>query len=559
MNEANEHEYLLGYFLKDLADINILDVLSGVLESSCDLNQIFCPEISEYLKEATQYDILNFIEQSGLDDNSKFLILSCALKNSRKDSEWILYNITKLLNNICNNNSEFNRSQLVVYAMLTLGAFKEGEEGCPLPLSILAKELRTFAPRLAIIYGLKAAQMGLAEGALYVPGCSNDLGLGLDFNVDLTGIKSLRKILNISGDVTLPIIPLNEADGYNRTTFCKPETKILPKPAGASEHYIFQDRKASYEIPGISVHHFEGGYYSIDTTYVGRTNFYVFDKNKNCINELSHGFAPFITEDVLQIDQDVCVLDDSFSGAMNICHFILDRLARMPIYESVNTNVVYAISDSFPYYKELIDLVGISQKFIFFDAKRTTIKCKNLYVSSDTKTDFFHPLHMGAGWAIDYLDNLFFKLTGSGPSPSKRILISRADAKGRAITNWKEVANLCSDFGFSAVSLTGMPIIEQINLFRAATDVVSVHGAGLTNIIFSNKNCRVLEIVPPLIATHAYWVLANAKGQKYEVIIGRDPSGIQPDYTNWVHDASNNFRDVTVPLGELHAYLCKLD
>ena len=43
-----------------------------------------------------------------------------------------------------------------------------------------------------------------------------------------------------------------------------------------------------------------------------------------------------------------------------------------------------------------------------------------------------------------------------------------------------------------------MNIENTINLFNNAKLIIGIHGAGLSNIVFSNKNTYVLEFIPEL-------------------------------------------------------------
>ena len=50
-----------------------------------------------------------------------------------------------------------------------------------------------------------------------------------------------------------------------------------------------------------------------------------------------------------------------------------------------------------------------------------------------------------------------------------------------------------------------MSFEDQINLFKNATDVVGLHGAGFANIIFCKSNTKIIELKP----IHAGKVIAN--------------------------------------------------
>ena len=75
----------------------------------------------------------------------------------------------------------------------------------------------------------------------------------------------------------------------------------------------------------------------------------------------------------------------------------------------------------------------------------------------------------------------------------KKILISRREATSRRLINEDDVLSLLSRYGFEAITLDGLSLSTQIELFKNATHIVAVHGAGLTNILHSYQ-ASVLEI-----------------------------------------------------------------
>lgn len=102
----------------------------------------------------------------------------------------------------------------------------------------------------------------------------------------------------------------------------------------------------------------------------------------------------------------------------------------------------------------------------------------------------------------------------------KRIYISRAESYNqRHITNESELLKALDKFGFQKYILENMPLSEQIELFYDAEVVVAPHGAGLSNIIFSD-NIKVLELFPyPFVIPYFYY-LAKSMGHTYQYWCG---------------------------------------
>ena len=76
----------------------------------------------------------------------------------------------------------------------------------------------------------------------------------------------------------------------------------------------------------------------------------------------------------------------------------------------------------------------------------------------------------------------------------KNIYISRSRTRRSAFWEKDLEAHLLKK-GFQIVYAEDYSIVDQIELFRDAKNIVGVHGAGLTNAIWST-NCSVIELMP---------------------------------------------------------------
>jgi len=110
-------------------------------------------------------------------------------------------------------------------------------------------------------------------------------------------------------------------------------------------------------------------------------------------------------------------------------------------------------------------------------------------------------------------------------NPPQRIYISRENAPKRRIENRSEVIEVLSDFGFEKVIAEDLSLSKQIQLFSNADVILGAHGAGLTNILWSDDT-TIFEIHNDTVRDH-YCVLSNNLGHDYVPIQGESTNPSQ--------------------------------
>lgn len=76
---------------------------------------------------------------------------------------------------------------------------------------------------------------------------------------------------------------------------------------------------------------------------------------------------------------------------------------------------------------------------------------------------------------------------------SPKVFISRNDANRRRLQNRDEIMSILSNRGYKSYELASLSFEQQVKLFSQAEEVIGVHGAGLTNLIFAS-DCKVTEL-----------------------------------------------------------------
>jgi capsular polysaccharide biosynthesis protein len=90
---------------------------------------------------------------------------------------------------------------------------------------------------------------------------------------------------------------------------------------------------------------------------------------------------------------------------------------------------------------------------------------------------------------------VFLAAAGIGETPAvpTRLYISRRKAPRRKVLNESEVEQLLARYGFQCVCLEDFTFEDQLRLCASATVLVSMHGAGLSNMIFMPEHSTVVE------------------------------------------------------------------
>jgi len=107
------------------------------------------------------------------------------------------------------------------------------------------------------------------------------------------------------------------------------------------------------------------------------------------------------------------------------------------------------------------------------------------------------------------------------PAAQRRVLLVRAAARGRHLSNASEVERVCRDRGFEVVDADQLDLDDQVHVFGQARYVVGAHGAGLVNLLWRRgAPCSLLELFPPDASpAHYHWLCASF-GYGYDALRG---------------------------------------
>ncbi|KKK39870.1 hypothetical protein WQ57_00860 [Mesobacillus campisalis] len=228
------------------------------------------------------------------------------------------------------------------------------------------------------------------------------------------------------------------------------------------------------------------------------------------------------------LDETVAVV--SFIGCPGFYHWMLDLLPRIHLLNQsgykIDKYVVNRMTS--PVHVESLLALGIPKEKIIETHENLHLKAKNVIVTSIPHRNGYPK------WAADFLHKELFPSNKSGNAPNKsyeRVYISREDAQFRNVINETEVLELLSKYKFKKITLSNKTLENQADIFREAKIIVAPHGAGLSNLVFSD-NCKVIELYSEQYVAPVFWLLSNHRNLDYYSLIckgGSPPSPIDRD------------------------------
>lgn len=191
-----------------------------------------------------------------------------------------------------------------------------------------------------------------------------------------------------------------------------------------------------------------------------------------------------------------CSNDNQHTFNKNALIKEIDKAYYLPVEDNYYHSMIYGVLH-LPYLKEYPIITNNSKTLSHFISlfKNTIIndtgicyKVKELLILKNPGPYKFDNVFNKNSLKM-FLDSLEF------PNESVRIHKLYIKRSGeRSISNDKEFEKYLGENGFQIIILEKINIDQQIKLFQKAKVIIGVHGAGLTNIMFCDKECHIIEL-----------------------------------------------------------------
>ncbi len=206
-------------------------------------------------------------------------------------------------------------------------------------------------------------------------------------------------------------------------------------------------------------------------------------------------------------------------GWTNYYHFFIDTLAQLYLFDAQGIPndvpvIVPHYFDRYSFVKAFFDEFP-TKRTIILQQKGEFIRVKELYVAKDyTSSDHIHSLRekivakgIAAQVQMEYMPNVF---------------ITRKKGSFRSIANGQEIEDIAKANGFAIIDPGEFTWKQQVKIFSEAKQIIGVHGAGVTNILYCQQpNVRILEIFPGkgIVPKH-YKIISVQLGFEHHAIEG---------------------------------------
>jgi hypothetical protein len=204
---------------------------------------------------------------------------------------------------------------------------------------------------------------------------------------------------------------------------------------------------------------------------------------------------------------------DGFVGK-NLYHFLDDGLIGLLLYMKhgfFKETIPVAIHEkiyNIPYVQYLIKMPP-------FDKVNWLVQKKDQWITCDT---LMKARTCADGWLQLY--NAFAKQITK--KSHRKVFLDRSEKVQRRLTNMNELLPELEKRGFEIVLAENLSYAEQVKLFSEIKYLVTNHGAGITNTIFSDiSQLHIIEVFcEDLIQPHFYWNLQYMGVKYYDAILG---------------------------------------
>ncbi|MFT3679149.1 MAG: glycosyltransferase family 61 protein [Ferruginibacter sp.] len=206
----------------------------------------------------------------------------------------------------------------------------------------------------------------------------------------------------------------------------------------------------------------------------------------------------------------------STCGAANFHHWNYDILPRFFLLKEAG--LLESIDHFLLNYRQLpFQQEGLRKLGIDEDKIINTVNRKDFYIEAERLfvPSLIEDLGTINPWVVNFLRNNFLTEKPPLDKSFRKLYISRKTVTSRKIINEAEVMKEFKYRGYKEFIPEEFSMQEVATFFSNADSIASVHGSGLSNLVFIKEGTKVLDILAPYHQDPYYWMIANCRHSKY--------------------------------------------
>ncbi len=234
--------------------------------------------------------------------------------------------------------------------------------------------------------------------------------------------------------------------------------------------------------------------------------------------------------------------------ATNYYHFLFDAIGRYSVLEECLADVkidAVVVPHASGYQRQLLELARIPGPWIQ-PRRGHTITADRMLVPSNPNWALDAPPA-----TVDWLRDRLMPSAAAAGSP-RRLYVTRGTApRTRRYIQETELWPHLEQRGFLRLDPGMLSVQEQVDVFSGADVIVSPHGAGLTNVTFSPRGVKVLELFASTYVHLGLWSICKALDAEYRYLVADGPGGPHGPNAGILDDVSIPVRRVLSSVDEL--------
>jgi len=211
-------------------------------------------------------------------------------------------------------------------------------------------------------------------------------------------------------------------------------------------------------------------------------------------------------------------------GCVGYYHWFLDALPRLAMLPELPADTRVLVPPRLDSHQlDTLRWLGLEGRFRPTAEKHLLIE-NHYFCSPTSMTGCYNP------FAVHFLRGAFLARADLDYNGPLRFYLKRV-GKARPITNEPEVLEFFRRRGWGIVDTEALTQAQQIRLFSQAEMICAPHGAGLSNLLWCQPGCKVLELCASTFLNGVYEGLAQMVEANYRYLVFEGDG----DYRSAIH------------------------